>query len=302
MERKLIKQGGGGYTIYLPKKWVEKKNLKQGDFVKISETDNELIIGSDIKGEKDLTIDITKENEKNLKNILTHAYRKGFNKIKINSAKDYLINEIKKITNELLLGFEITEKTDEYCIIENISEPHEDKYEVILKKVFLIIKENQELMKDLKINFEEISEMKNNSDKFILFCRRLLIKEKYQKNIILEWEFLTFLMHISHAYYYLCKYAYENKVVFNSEAIKYLKALQNYYILLEDAYENKNINSIHKINELRLNYHFGPIQKSIEKSKGKNSVILSYIREIFRWIQLGTSPIYGIIFDKSNED
>ncbi|MBU4069656.1 MAG: hypothetical protein KJ646_01615, partial [Nanoarchaeota archaeon] len=134
---------------------------------------------------------------------------------------------------------------------------------------------------------------------FILFCRRLLIKE--QSNNLLEWELLTFLMHIQHSYYYLYEYVEANKIKKNNIIIKSLKDLQNYFSLFYDSYYNKNMESINKINHLKNKYQFGEVLKLIETSKTKDAVIFSYIREIFRLIQIGTSPILGEILE-SNQD
>jgi phosphate uptake regulator len=303
MERKLIKQGGGGYTIYLPKQWVEKKKLKQGDTINVDESEHSLIIGSEVKERKEITLEMSDKNEKDIQNILTHLYRKGFNKIIVKTSKKDLIKEIKKITNKLLLGFEVTDIKENGCIIENISEPEGGKYEVILKKVFLIISETQttateDFSKGKFSNFNELEEMKNNCDKFILFCRRLLIKEKYQKSINFEWELLTFLMHIEHTYYYMYKYAFENKLKPEKEHIL-LKNLEDYFALMENAYYKKDIDSIHKINSLKNEFPFGKCLKQIETSKGKNAVVYSFIRELFRLIQTGTSPILGEIFENN---
>jgi phosphate uptake regulator len=295
MERKLIKQGGGGYTIYLPKKWLNKKGLKGGDIVKIKELETSLLINTEIKENKEITININNENKKDISSILTHAYRKGFNTITINNVDKNLVKQIKHITKELLLGFEITEKTLSEIKIGNISEPTEQKYDIMLKKVFLLIKETQSLvLEDLQNkykNLEEIEEMKNNSDKFILFCRRLLTKEKYEKTTFLEWELLTFLMHIQHTYYYLYKYTKDNKLKPEKALINLLEELKKYFLLFENAYYNKSIEPIHKINNLKTKYQFKVCLEAIEKTKGKSSVLASYIRELFRLIQIGTSPI-----------
>ena len=57
MKRKLIKQGLGGYTIYLPKKWIDRKGLKEGEEINVVETDAGLVIGSDVKGRKELFLE-----------------------------------------------------------------------------------------------------------------------------------------------------------------------------------------------------------------------------------------------------
>jgi hypothetical protein len=299
MERKLIKQGGGGYTIYLPKKWIDKKKLKAGDIIKISESDESLVIGSEVKEKKDIILEINEENKHNLRSLLTHSYRKGFNKIELKNITPELIKEVKKITSDVLLGFELTGIEKNSCFLENISEPTDNKYEVILKKVFMIIKEMQNLDIESK-EIKENEELRNQLDKFILFCRRMLIKEKYEKNITLEWELLTFLTHIGHSYYYLYEYTQENKVKLTKKNLDLLESLKEYFSLFEDSYYNNNIDSINKINKLKTKYQFGECLKLLEKSKGKETVALSYIREIFRIIQIGTSPILSKILEKES--
>lgn len=295
MERKLIKQGGGGFTIYLPKKWVDKKGLHEGDIVDVKEIDSSLIIGSELKGKEEISIEITQENKEDIGAILTHAYRRGFNGVVLKGVDSELARKIRQITKDFLLGFEITEKTTDSCKIENISEPTEQKYDVMIGKVFLIIKETQNMIiEDFQDNYEnwdEIEEMKKNQDKFILFCRRLLVKEKYEKDPVLEWELLTFLMHIEHAYFYLYKYARENKVKIDKNAVELLRKLQEQFSLYQDAYFHKNIKSLYKIMKQRTKFQFGKCLDLIEKSKDKKSVVYCYIKEIFRLIQIGCSPI-----------
>lgn len=302
MKRKLVKQGAATMMISLPSKWIKENKLEKGDEIDLEEKQNELLISTkqSLKQKKEITININEENKQDITNILTHIYRKGFDKITINNIDSDLSKEIRNSV-KLLLGFEITEKQGKKCIIENISEPLEQKYEIMLKKIFLILKETHEIIQEdfkqenLK-SIEEINEIKEQQDKFILFCRRLLVKEKSEK--LLDWEFLTFLMHIQHTYFYLYKYAFENKIKPEKPILNLLEKLKDYFSLLEDAYYNKNIKSIHKINSLKREYQFGACLKEIEKSKNKNSVLASYIRELFRLIQIGTSPILSKIIEK----
>ncbi len=302
MKRKLVKQGAATMMISLPSKWIKENKLGKGSEIEVEEKQNELLISTKdtLKHKKELTIEINEENRQDIKNILTHAYRKGFDKITINNADPGLSNDIRNAI-KLLLGFELTEKEGKKCIIENISEPLEQKYEIMLKKVFMIIKETHEIIEEdfrqekLK-SMKEIEEIKEQQDKFILFCRRLLFKEKTEK--MLDWEFLTFLMHIQHSYFYLYKYASENKIKPEKNMTEQFEELKEYFSLLEDAYYNKNIKSIHKINSLKQKYQFGKCLSLIEKSKGKNAVVYSYLKELFRLTQLGTSPILSEVIEK----
>lgn len=299
MERKLIKQGGGGYTIYLPKKWVDRKGLKAGEKVDVTETDSALLIGSPVKGKKQITITITDENRKDTLTMLTHIYRRGFDIITIKRIDSKLLKEITNITKDLLLGFEVTERNPTECKIENISEPTEEKYETLLRRIFLIIKETQDIIiRDFKNNsiknIDEIEEFRKQQDKFILFCRRIITKERYEIDPVIDWELLTFLMHIEHAYYYLYKFAAENKVEKDSNITEMLDNLKDYFNLFYSGYFKKDLSYIHKINSLKNKYQYG---KCFELIKGKNPVIYSYIRELFRLMQIGTSPILSKIFE-----
>lgn len=303
MKRKLIKQGGGGYTIYLPKKWVDSKGFRGGDEIDVSEMDSSLVIGSPVKERKEIVVKINEGNKEDLKNILTHLYRKGFFKIVFENVDVDQIKEIKSITNELLLGFELTEKNSKSCTVENISEPSEEKFEVMLKKLFFINHEMIEVtLEDFKEgtfkSSTEIEEMKKLHDRLILFCRRLVMRDKYDKNQVLSWELLTFLMHISHALYYFYKYSEKNKVRPEKEMISLLSHLQEYFSLYKKAFYEEDIKAVHKINLLKDKYHFGKCLEMIEKAKGKNSVAYSYLKDVFRLIQIGSSPILSKIINK----
>ncbi len=295
MKRKLVQQGAATMMISLPAKWIKKFNLKKGDEIELLEKNDNLVVGTELKEKKQITIKITKENKKDIKNILTHTYRKGFDKIILENHKG-LLKEIKSLISDLLLGFELTEMNKDRITIENISEPTSQKYDMILRKIFDIIQDTANITAEdfennqLK-NFEDINDLKKQQERFILFCRRLLAKGNTGKNTVLHWELLTFLLHIEHRYNYLYKFASKNKPTKNKVIISLLKNTKDYFDLYKEAYYKKDINIIHKINELKKEYYLGKCINALKKSKGNDTVILTYIREIFRIIQIGTSPI-----------
>lgn len=307
MKRKLVQQGSSTMMISLPSKWIKENQLGKGSEIDLEEENNKIVISQEGKkdGKKEITIELNDENKKDIKNILTHAYRRGFDKIVLKHLTG--IKEVKSIVNELLLGFELTEINQNNVTIENISEPTEQKYDIMLKKAFQIIEETQEIVindfeKNKLVNLEDIEDLKKQQDRFLLFCRRLLIKENIEKSIISSWEVLNFLMHVEHRYFYLYKFASENKIKPSKETLELVNSLKEYFNLYKKAYFEKDITSIHKINNLRNEFYFGKCIKYLEKSKGKETVVLSYIREIFRIIQLGTSPILNERLDQSTSE
>jgi len=302
----LVKQGTATIMISVPSKWCKANNLNKGDEVDVEESENDLRISTSeiTKQKKETMISINEENQKELRNILTHLYRKGFDKITIENVSIQSMRNIRNIVEKLLLGFEITEKNGSQCMIENISEPSEGKYGAMLNKVFLIMRESFEMLEeDFETgklqNLQEMEEIKIQQDRLILFCRRLLIGSYAGENMALEWELLTFLTHIQHAVFYLYKFASENRIKPESQMYSLIKSLNEYFRLLYGVYRNKNIRLIHKINYLKDSYQFGKCIEAIEKGKGKNAVVYSYIRELFRLIQLGTSPLLGEILEEN---
>ena len=145
--------------------------------------------------------------------------------------------------------------------------------------------------------YGEIRELKTQQDKLILFCKRLLMKEKYAQNPVLQWELLTFLMHIEHALFYMYKYASDKKVRSNKDIISLLNVMTKNYELYYEYYYKKDNNLLIETDKIKEEYLYKKCFAALEKSKGKETVIYSYIREILRLLQIGTSPIRSIILD-----
>ena len=296
MKRKVIKLGQGGNVISLPKSWIDKKGIKTGDEIDISEVNEDLLVSSTSRKKQEIELILNEKNKNDIKAILTHLYRMGYDSIKLTEIDNQNLKEIEEIVSTLLLGFEITKSGTTECLIENVSEPAENKYESLLGKILIIIAEthkiiNENFKKEEFKDIVEIEKMKNQSDKLVLFCRRVLTKEIYRKNRVTQWELLTFLMHIQHTYYYLYQYISNSKTKTDKKIISLFIDLGNYLSLFNEAYSKKDINRIHEINSLKSKFQFGECLKAIEESKGKNAVILSEIKEIYRLIQISTSPI-----------
>lgn len=300
MQRKLIKQGIGGLTLYVPKKWADKKGLKEGDLVEITEADQALIISSADYEKKEAVVDLQKINP-SLRVTLTHLYRRGYDRMVFTHIDKNQIKEVKQITNKLLLGFEVTEFSEEACVVDGVSEPTEQKYDMLLRRIFLLIKQTQQLVhSDIKTgayeNESEIDEFVTQQEKYILFCRRILNKELYEKNPVLEWELLTFLLHIEHAY----KYAYiqaKKRNIKNSTAIeKILGELELMFLKYYEAFYKKDESIFHEITKKKEEY-FSQCYTVMEKG-GDVAVLASHFRELFRLMQIGGSPIVSIIVDR----
>ncbi|HLD02663.1 MAG TPA: hypothetical protein VJC07_03125, partial [Candidatus Nanoarchaeia archaeon] len=74
------------------------------------------------------------------------------------------------------------------------------------------------------------------------------------------------------------------------------KELASYFDLFYNAYYKREISSVHKINSSKFKFQLGECIDLLEKTK--NPVVVSYIRELFRTIQIGSSPILAGLFDE----
>ena len=115
--RKLQKMGGSTYLVSLPKEWIKKNNLSQGDPVAIFETsDGNLIVDPKYNEREELSktvIEIKAIGGFDLGREITAAYLFGYDAISIVSDKNISPNEreIVKKTIQKLIGIEIMEET-----------------------------------------------------------------------------------------------------------------------------------------------------------------------------------------------
>jgi len=303
MKRKIVKQGTATLTVSLPAKWTKENKLSAGDEVEMEDQNGDLLISTGpAKKEKSITYKITEDNEQDIRPLLTHLYRNGYDVIKLTGIDDKLFGKIRRLTTDLLLGFEVTDSRENTCTLTNISEPTDEKFEVLMRRTFLLIKETQVLVNEdyERGKFDHMNEMdalRDQQDKFIIFCRRVL-SNNVTKTGALYWELFTFLMHIQHSYYYMYKYASEKKPKRNAKVVQMLNALRNNFELFYKAFYEKDLNAVHRLNKHKNKFQFGECYRDLEKLTGPNTVIMSQIRETFRWIQLGTSPILNILFQE----
>ena len=141
MKRKIIRLGQATYVMSLPSKWIRESNLNKGDYIEVEEKDGNLIISTQKAAQRtEVTLDLHNFNERTIQNVLNQTYRKGFDVIRLKYATSEQLKSVRRITKETLLGFEVVKEEKGFCTLENIAEPSVEKYDVILRKLFLVIK------------------------------------------------------------------------------------------------------------------------------------------------------------------
>ena len=300
MKRKIIKLGQATYVASLPSKWIRENQLEKGDYLDVEEEDNSLVLRTKKKLKfSEARIDVTSYKNKNIGNILNQTYRKGFDKVHVKYKTQEQFNEISRLTRETLLGFDIVEQNENYCLLANIAEPGEDKFEVLLRKLFLSIKHEateiiDELRKGNSSEMQKRNEIKNSIDKYTNIIRRMIIKYQIHgnKNSYLLFYSTSLLSLIHHAYYYMYKYAHDkdklSKTTFGilDDSVK---LFDEYY----RAFYKKDLNITHDLIMKKVELVDKEGYKLLEKSKGHESVVLYHTLEAVRLIQMASTVIFG---------
>lgn len=270
----------------------------------IAEADNNLLLScTSAKKEKLITLDITSYNRRMALNLLYQAYRLGFDVIKVKYKDKPQLNTIQSLIPSLL-GFELVEDKNGVCVLQNIAEPEKEKFEVILRRLFLqILKLSEEVAekcsKEVAANCskanltgDNINPTKEQIDKLTNYLRRTIIRYKPagDKSVLL-YSMVAQMSLISHAYFYLQDYLTARKKKPHHTITAHLLAVNK---MLRDYYESfyrGDKELMHQIGQQKDKL-FQENDALLEKMHGSDNVALAYIREIIRLIQSCTT--YGI--------
>jgi antitoxin component of MazEF toxin-antitoxin module len=198
MNRKLIKQGGTGLTVYVPKKWVDRLKLKPGDEVSVEEDGNKLILSPEsILKEKTIKLDATKLNENSLRIALSLLYWQGYNKIEITNKNKFSFTGINRIVDNFI-GMVITEQADHQVIVQNTIKENSEDLDKIINKLFITVKYMfTYLLENFSKNLEndsEILELRNSILKQSNYCQKLIFVNNFGREKTYEYDVLVLML------------------------------------------------------------------------------------------------------------
>ncbi len=149
--RKVYVSGGSTYVISLPKKWVNKTNLKPGDSLVVTEHGSSLLIETSViekrSSVKEIKISQMVSSDA-LERLLIAFYLVGYDTIKIKlDRKDHLPyrKSIRKML-DYLIGVEIVEDTNDSMTLEVMVDYRRMMTKQILQRIYSI---NRSMLLDL---------------------------------------------------------------------------------------------------------------------------------------------------------
>ena len=298
MKRKLIKQGGGGgVTVYLPSKWIEKQRLKAGEEVDIEEGNNELIISTNIKKtKKEIVLKINDEYIKNLRYLLKQIYRQGNERIVLKYSSHKQFKQIESVIQEEFIGLEIIDHHKTQCVIESLVEVRKEKYEVFLRKMFQIINHTIEIIPE-QGESNEIRKLTNKLSAYQNFGK--LVVSNLRKGLIdyEHYSLLSYLLNIQADLAKLNSQIIKRKLKLSAETKSYLQETSKLFKDVETAFYKGDLDALNEINK----YAHKKIQSVLDKkNRPQDFIILHYYLEILRLIYGAISPMTGIIINEKN--
>ncbi len=251
MRRRIIKQGKNTLTITLPAKWAKKVNLAAGNEVELTEKGNELLVSPLGKRENQLSREF---DIKNAENYLTAypnnvfwrfidtSYRLGYDELRINFDDARILDLIQQET-EFLLGFEVVEQGENYCVVRNIASAVETEFDAVLRRIFLMLNamlgdcyEAAKMGKFSRMN--NIATIEKTNNRLTNFCERLLNKNGYKdyRKTTAIYAMITLLEQIADDCRGICIYLgqfRDNEVKLSRETLSFfkqtIKLLESFY-------------------------------------------------------------------------
>ena len=159
MKRKVNLVGPNTLTVSLPSSWVKKYNISKGDTLDVFEEGQNLVIGNSNESkkiEKNFRIAIkdlfqSEPNFYSKKHLfkmdpsyidayLDGLYIYGFDSIEIELPDSGLLGYVQSYVKDHFLGYELTKVEGLKCKIENITDIGNEKFDTMLRQLFLITK------------------------------------------------------------------------------------------------------------------------------------------------------------------
>jgi len=294
MKRTVSKMGNSSLVISLPHHWVKEQNIQKGDELNVEPIEKGLIVSLTQlrQKEKVLNIDVSSYSQRTTLNLLNYAYRNGYLRMNIKFKDEKQLQYITKTVRNKLLGFEVVEEKKNSCLVQNIAEPSHKQLPIIIRKIFLIIKQvGEQILEDIQqnstTNYQRIIQSKTTVDNFTNFVRRTIISTTYggREQSYFLWTFICKLSLVHHAYFYFYQEYSKNKRG-NPQLIPIIDKVNCLFNDVYHSFYKKSYDNLDLIDKEKHN-----IYTTIFSLKKDDS--LYYLFELTRNIQMASSFLFG---------
>jgi len=258
MHRKLVKHGESTLMLSMPRTWINKNNLKKGDLIQIHEQDSNLLISPEHKklAKRKTEIHVKTSNPKHLRNLFSHLYRTGVTEITVHYTDEKTFSAIHEVVSKLL-GYEITEHSDNKCIIKNMIKELDFNYEEAFFKMKQLIESSFSLVKKSftkkKVDEKHLEIIRNETWKMRNAALLLQSKDSLSQGFGKAYTIYVFEQNASFLLY-LLQTKNKEKLSVSKNFIKLFEEVEKYFHTIKPIKkktEEEYANSLKKSNLLR---------------------------------------------------
>jgi len=296
--------------VSLPKDWISKYNLKQGDEVILNEYDDTIIIRPQMGEKEEIKVsvrEVPSYNKKFLKRFLGAIYSLGVDKIEIeNEEVGKHITEISEICHNFI-GMEVLDATNERIVLHCFTIPDFDVL-TIIRRMFQILSgiiseiESFLILEKKESDFEnKIKRYEEDFDRLYLLSVRL-VNRGMKKITVSEWDELRFLLgsrivskffeEIADLLFILTRYLIVTDADSKKEITSPMLKLEELFKMGFDSFTSGSIKTVQEFLE-RVEKVSHEIQSSIDS--GKTTILKELMLQICRMLE----SIGEIAFNKS---
>ncbi|HII71456.1 TPA: hypothetical protein HA265_01750 [Candidatus Woesearchaeota archaeon] len=264
MKRKIIKQGVGGNTIFLPVKWVRENNLGPGDDVDIIEDGNSLTISGQAHKQKTKDAKIETDNINLIRSLIASWYKTGYTEIRLRFKQVPDMQQVNRIINTFT-GLEVVQQESNSLTIRSFLSTPPEEIESLIIKMFQITRLITQTINESweKTDLNTINSAKTNLLRLRDHCLRAIRIHKYAGETSFDLhEYVTTLEKISAEYHALATNIKEHK-------IKRTPMLSESIGLIDEAYKTHLKKDFNSANSLWLKIGKMKRDKRLSSEKDK---------------------------------
>jgi len=275
MKRKLIKQGIGGCTIFLPISWIRTQNLKPGDEIELNIDEDKIIVeGVGKSFRKTKNIDLGDDGDiGKIQNMISSSYKAGYDEMIIHCTNLPKLHSLNKIV-ESFTGLEITDQTRNILKIRCFLENDASTIEGMIIKLFQTIYTLIEHIKNPVISMEDITDMVTiNIKRMKNFITRMIQSSNHGKDHSYEYHSMVAdLEKIALDLQRYASYLIASKSLPSKVFLEYSKQ----FSLVYQAYLKKDFKDLHRLwsSQRDWGYSKDVVAKKPEKKVSAENIYL----------------------------
>jgi len=187
IHRKIQRTGGTTYIVSLPKKWVEKHNLKEGDFIILVIDEDEITIKTEEERREELSavIDVKDIDPRLMERLVISYYLAGYDIVKVVDKKisEEYRSHIKKIIKKKMIGFEVIDEDIDIIKVGSLVKEKELSLDIAVSRMFKIGRFLLEILPDVILEHNEsnarlIIQTDDDMDRLYLYIIRMVRKTR----------------------------------------------------------------------------------------------------------------------------